>query len=213
MNWKRITITLFLGLGLPALLAGCFGTSPPARFYTLTPQDQSGTPSATPSITTVSIGPVDIPGYLDRRQIVTRSGRNEIVLDEYHRWGGVLGDEIAGLLASDLSKRLVPAGFAVAPWRSATAGDARTNYRIQVRITRFDGSLGGSVVLNASWTLSRQRDNKEEAVLATESSITVEVGGKSYEALVAAMGTAVEKLGSEMAAGVTATASKKGQGG
>jgi uncharacterized protein len=211
MNWKRITITLLLGFGLTVLLAGCFGTSPPARFYTLTPQDRTGTSDATGSHSIVLIGPVDIPGYLDRRQIVTRSGPNELILDEYHRWGGVLGDEITGLLVADLSKRLVPAGLAVGPWQSNHVGDERTSYRIQVRVTRFDGSLGGSVVLNAAWILSRQRDKKEEPILARESAITVAVDGKSYEALVTAMGMAVERLGTEMAAGVTAA--KKGQGG
>jgi uncharacterized lipoprotein YmbA len=66
--------------GLTAMLSGCFGTSPPTRFYTLsTPEKRSG--SITPNLdTVVTVGPIQIPGYLDRGQIVTRSGKYELVL-------------------------------------------------------------------------------------------------------------------------------------
>jgi uncharacterized lipoprotein YmbA len=209
MNWKQFTILMLMGFVPQVLLTGCFGTSPTSRFYTLTPQDRPAAPFARASALEVSVGPVEIPRYLDRRQIVTRSGRNEIVLAEYDRWGGYLGDEITGLLVADLAKRLAPMGFAVLPWRSTPVAAINTNYRIPVRVSRFDGSPGGSVVLTASWSLIKQLDKKEETIIAMESTIIEEVTGKDYGALVAAMGTAVERLGKEMSDSLVAAVEAK----
>lgn len=204
MSLKRFTIVLLLGLVPQALLSGCFGTSPASRFYTLAPHEQTAASFIKDSNLSVSVGPVDIPGYLERRQIVTRSGRNEIILAEYDRWSGYLGDEITGLLVADVSKRLAPMRCSVLPWRSAPLTTIRTKYRIPVRVSRFDGAPGESVVLTATWNLVRQLENKEEIITIRESTITEQVAGKDYGALVAAMGKAVERLGKELADSVAA---------
>jgi uncharacterized lipoprotein YmbA len=204
MSLKQFIVLLLLGLVSQALLSGCFGTSPASRFYTLAPLDRPTSSIPKDSSQWVSVGPVEIPGYLDRRQIVTRSGRNEIILAEYDRWSGNLGDEITGLLVADLAKRLAPMRCVVLPWRSAPVAAFKTNYRLPVRVSRFDGSPGETVVLTATWSLIKQVDNKDEIVLVTESTITEEVAGKDYGSLVAAMGRAVERLGKELADSVAA---------
>ena len=118
MRAKRCFLFLAVVCGLAATVAGCFGTSQSSRFYTLTPPaDRSGLGS-TGLDTAVVIGPVTIPDYLDRRQIVTRSGRNEIVLAEFDRWGGSLDGEITRVLVAGLADRLNSAHIAVFPWSS-----------------------------------------------------------------------------------------------
>lgn len=204
MSWKQFTIVLLFGLVPQAFLSGCFGTSPASRFYTLAPREQTAASFTKDSSLSVSVGPVDIPGYLERRQIVTRSGRNEIVLAEYDRWSGYLGDEITGVLVADVSKRLAPMRCAVLPWRSAPVAAMKTNYRIPIRVSRFDGAPGESVFLTATWSLIRQLESKEEIITVRESTITEQVAGKDYGALVEAMGRAVERLGKELADSVAA---------
>ena len=60
---------------------GCLGgASAPTRFYTLVPM--AVPPSEVNPITAergpaIGVGPVTLPGYLDRREIVTRRGRDE----------------------------------------------------------------------------------------------------------------------------------------
>jgi len=92
----------------------------------------------------------------------------------------------------------------VVPWRSVTLADAPTTYRIPVSIDRFDGVPGESIVLSAFWAVIMKMDKQENVLVARESMISEAVDGKGYDALVAAMGRAVERLGKEIADSVTA---------
>lgn len=188
-----------LAATLLALLGGCFGTSPASRFYSLTPQEARGIAAAEKVTVIVRVGPVGIPSYLDRRQIVTRSGRNTIELAEYDRWAGDLDDEVTRLLVNSLAERFAAMGISVVPWQSISLAEAPMAYRIPVSIDRFDGSPGGTVVLNASWAVIGKKDKQESTLCARESTIREAAGGKDYDALVAAMGKAVERLGEEIA--------------
>jgi uncharacterized lipoprotein YmbA len=199
MNQKKYTIFLLFASAFLAAFSGCFGTSPTSRFYTLTPVE-TRKPSVNSGLdVAVMVGPVTIPDYLDRRQIMTRSGRNELVLAEFDRWGGSLDGEITRVLIDGLGERLAPIRIAVLPWRSSSLTDARRIYRIPIAVTRFDGTPGETVVLNAAWGVAVKEAKQEETLLATESTITEEVRGKDYGALVAAMGRAVDRLGKEIA--------------
>lgn len=209
MAAKRYIHVLLIICVLTAILAGCFGTSPNSRFYTLALPENRSAPVSAGLDTAVAIGPVTIPDYLDRRQIVTRSGRNEIVLAEFDRWGGSLGDEITSVLVANLADRLNSMHVAVFPWRFAPFANLRTVYRIPVNVVRFDGTLGDKVVLNAMWTVFVKGEKREETVFTKESTVTEAVRDKSYEALVAAMGKAVEMLGKEIADSLAAQRNRK----
>ena len=208
----RFVIFPVIVCGLTAMLSGCFGTSPPTHFYTLSPPEKGGG-SLTPGLdTVVTVGPVQIPGYLDRRQIVTRSGQNEIVLAEFDQWGSPLDAEIMNSLIANISDRMGPAHIAVLPWQSTPPTGLRTAYRIPVVVTRFEGTPGEAVVLSATWTVLKKEDGEEKNLMARESTITEEVKGKSHGELVAAMGRAVGKLGAEIAELVAPIVSKNEPG-
>lgn len=199
MNQKKYAIFLLFSSAFLAVFSGCFGPSPTSRFYTLTPVE-----TRKPSVNTgldvaVLVGPVTIPDYLDRRQIMTRSGRNELHLAEFDRWGGSLDGEITRVLIAGLGERLAPIRIAVLPWRSSSLTDARRIYRIPINVIRFDGTPGETVILDAAWVVAVKEAKQEETLLATESTISEEVRGKDYGALVAAMGRAVDRLGKEIA--------------
>jgi len=207
MNTRNRIVCLLGAVGMVAVLGGCFGTSPSSRFYTLTPRESRGISAAQGVDVVVRVGPVGIPSYLDRRQIVTRNGRNGIEIAEFERWGGDLDDEILRLLVNDLAERLAARGIAVVPWRSTDLFEASTVYRIPFSIDRFDGVPGETVVLNASWAVVMKKDKQENVLIARESTISEAVGGKGYDALVAAMGKAVERLAGEMGEAIDSTGS------
>lgn len=74
-------------------LAGCASSSPSSKLYTLNSlvlPGQVETSTSKDGATVVSIGPVEIPDYLDRPQIVTLTPTNELFLSEFHLWGGSL---------------------------------------------------------------------------------------------------------------------------
>src|SRR5206468_7895243 len=70
-------------------LAGCGTFSPrpdPSRFFTLSslPQMAQASPkdSTGPEKMFLGIGPIKFPGYLDRQEIVVRSGQNRLEVSE-----------------------------------------------------------------------------------------------------------------------------------
>jgi uncharacterized lipoprotein YmbA len=209
MNMRNRIICLLIAAGMSAVLGGCFGTSPGSRFYTLSQRESRGISVEHGLDVVVRVGPVSIASYIDRQQIVTRNGRYGIEISEFERWGGSLDEEITKLLVNDVSERLAARGIAVAPWRSIALADAPTVYRVPISIDRFDGVLGETVALNASWAVVKKKDKQEKVLIARESTIREAVGGKDYDALVAAMGRAVERLGKEMADSLLAVVEEK----
>jgi len=185
-------------------LTGCLGSSRPARFYTLEPLQLRDGPGSTATSVTLAVGPVELPDYVDRPQIVTRTGANELVIAEFDRWGGSLDNQITGSLVGTLRERLVLRQVAVASWRSAILSGGHP-YRVAVSVSRFDGVPGQSVVLQARWELIAQRDGKEERLGVKEASVTEVIDGPGYDAVVAAMQRALIRFGQQMGDSIAAS--------
>ena len=183
-------------------LAGCLGSSRPSRFYTLAPLQIRNGQGGTPPDATLAIGPVEIPESIDRPQIVTRTGANELVVAEFDRWGGSLDSEISGALVATVRDRLASQQIAVAPWRSAILSGVGPSYRAAVSVSRFDGIPGQSVVLQGRWELIGQGG---ESLGVREATVTEKIDGAGYDALVAAMQKVLVRFGQQMADSVVAT--------
>jgi uncharacterized protein len=200
--------SVLLGAVMFALsLSGC-GSSRPAKFYLLTPVNPpggAGKQAALPEPTVnVGIGPVDIPDYLDRPQIVTRTAQNEFQVAEFDRWGGALKPDIARVMTENLCA-LLPAGqVAVVSWRRG----GTLQYRVAVDVTRFDAMPGDSVWLKAQWTIFGQ-DGKT-VLMTRESNVKEAVSGRDAGAVVAAMSRALGSMSQEVAGGLKTVLSGKG---
>ena len=191
----HIWIVLIPGL-LLAVLSGC-ATSPPQRFYLLSSLDINASsqmqPSADERCFAIGIGPIRIPDYLDRPQIVTRRASGEIALAEFDRWGEPMKDNLTRALAKNLSILLCTNTIAFFPWR----GGIPIDYRIEMEVLRLDGSLGGNISLEAWWMVLS--GNGKRMLLAKKSNFTEAAGGKDYQSLVAAQGRALGHLSREIA--------------
>jgi hypothetical protein len=187
-----------------AALAAC-ATTAPSRFYTLTPM--KATDGAAPAVpfyegTLLAVGPVRLPDYLDRPQIITRQEGNEVRLHETERWAGSLQEDISRVLVENLSGLLAGKRIAVVRWTSAMQTMAPFRNRLAVEILRFEGPAGGTVVLKARYALLRPDGNH---VIATGESIVQEpAGGADYGSLVAAMSRALAAFSREIAAAIPA---------
>ena len=81
-------------------LAGC--ADKPTRLYVLTATTEK--PAATsPSGLAIGIGPITLPKYLDRPQIVSSVEANSLDQANFDQWGGDLNDNITRVLATNLS--------------------------------------------------------------------------------------------------------------
>ncbi|MDH4232885.1 MAG: PqiC family protein [Nitrospirota bacterium] len=197
----RIIPAFILGILLIAS-AGC-ATSAPSRFYTL---NSLAVPATLPPATSaekkhvIAVVPVAVPEYLDRPQIVTRSGKNELKLSEFNRWAGSFNADVTRVLVENLSVLLAREPLTVLRWVPAEQALLPVKYRIGVQLTGFDGSPGGTVLLRAQWTLFGE--NGRKAIFLGESNITEQTGGQEYEDLVDAMSRALESLSRDIAAAI-----------
>ena len=176
------------------LLAGCAGKSPRVDFYVLSANAKAVTGVAgSCSSQAISVGPVSWPRYLDQPRIVTRAGTNRLEASEFNRWGGSLEDDFVRTTIENLSA-LLQSELVVNYRRSSHYAPA---YRVEMDVLRFDGQLGGEVVLEVKWNVIAEATGKIE--LVTTSSIQKATSGPDYEALINASSMALAQLSEEIA--------------
>jgi uncharacterized lipoprotein YmbA len=181
-------------LGTAVLVGGC--ASQPSRFYLLSalanPEIASPGTSGQQS-PTIGVGPVTLPRYVDRPQIVTRTSPYEIKLAEFDRWAEALDSNFTRVLAENLSILLPTARVVMSPWPRATPID----YQITVDVTHFLSQVGGDSLLIADWTLFKGEG--QDALTSGRSRFSASPGGQDYAAMVAAMSQTVASLSREIA--------------
>ncbi|MFA6411337.1 MAG: PqiC family protein [Syntrophales bacterium] len=196
MKKGRRKIWILLSV-LTFIMAGC-ATSQPARFYTLNgiskPDNAS---SAAGKAEIIGVGPISIPDSLDRPQIVTLSGENEVRIAEYDRWSsGSCRDEIARVMTENLAVLLPLQRVVSYAWGRRVS----LNSQITVDVLRLDGVLGKSVVLKANWAILEESGTK--TILVRRSDISEPVSGGDYASFAAALSRALGTLSREIAAAV-----------
>ena len=189
------TVGSLLGLGACA--------STPSRFYILNPLAASETIPATAAARgpVVGVGPITVPKYLDRPQIVTRASRNQLALGEFDRWAEPLQDNVLRVLAQNLMLLIPTDDVLLRDWPRSASLD----YQVRVEVLHFDGWLGGESTLVALWNIL---DAAERPLTSQRASLNVPVGGRDYEAIVVAMNQMVDTLSRDLAAAIQRLASR-----
>jgi uncharacterized lipoprotein YmbA len=177
------------------MLAGCVeigSETAPSRFYVLSAAESTVAPA--PDGVSLLVGPVTLPRYLDRPQIVTRPTPNQLDLAEYDRWGGRLDDNFGRVLAQNLSVHLNTGRVAIFP------RDPRTSDSLQVSVdvARFEkvGSQN-EVQLDTQWTV--YPPERRGSPVVSSSRIRIKPAGEGMAETVAAMSEAVDRLAQEIA--------------
>lgn len=189
-----VPASLTLGVVLACIGAGATACSSTAtRYYTLSPVDAPAARGGNAAGSAViAVGPVSLPDYIDRPQIVVRTGANTVEQATFDQWGGSLDDMVPRLLVSDLGNRLPGDHFVSFP----QVGDLPFDYRVPVSISQFDVSRSGEAVLVANW----QVRGKSGAILVRETIARVQAEGTSYAQRVAALSGAIGQLTDQIAA-------------
>ncbi len=144
---RRSTVPLILLAALIAL--GACGTSPPSRYYAL---ENAGYDSIDdgPNSVVLGVGPIRVPEYLERPQIVTRGQNRELHIDDFNRWAEPVGHAQLTVLASNLDGLLQDVIVLAYPYGRIADYD----YRLVARVERFDMDASGSTVLSVQWSIS-----------------------------------------------------------
>jgi len=181
-------------LGTTACIGG--RASPATQHYVLSPVIEvpsRGTASAaTPLV--VGVGPVNLPAYLDRPQMVIRPAPDRIEITEFAQWGEPLRNGVTRVVAVNLARLLPESRVVTFPWRSTE----EINYQVILDIGQMDGPAGGSVAVDARW---RVLDGSGSEVAAHVSRLSEPAGaGTTAAAMSRALGTLSHDIARELMA-------------
>ncbi len=179
---------------------GCANTQP-THFYLLRAMETSSITSALETKQaglSLGLGPIRVPKYLERPQIVTRISPHEINLAEFHKWGAPLKENVSQVLEENLSELLVTDKIITYPWnRSKLPG-----YQLALDIIQFDGTKNQEAIFKVRWALAK---GEATNILYKKTSQFSEVTrGSDYEALVEAMSRMLVTFSQEIADAINA---------
>ena len=180
---------------LALALTACFGGAKPS-FYALSSSGDA--PLAAKPTLGLAVGPIEFPRYLDRPELVTRDGANQLVVADAHRWGGSLRNEILRVVADDLGRLLGTSRVVMYP----TEPRFKADYRVLLDVREFERVAGGDVVLRVRWTIASMPGGA--AVFVDESRIAQPVASSAWKDVVAAESAALASLTSQIAQRIAA---------
>ncbi len=171
---------------LTGSLLGC-GSSPPSRFYTL----NSSTLTRIGSVADgdITIGPVEIPDYLNRPQIVTRGEGSELKLAQFDRWAEPLEESIQRMLTTNIGNLLGSEHVVGYPSKQRFG----LQYHVVVRIQRFDTDNRGNAVLEAKWGILDATGNRAAPVKSGRFESRAS-NAKNYNQVVAALDDTISQF-------------------
>lgn len=138
------------------ILSSCLGGNhiKQTRYYNLLQETDRLTEAQSKQVT-LGIGPIQLPPYLDRPQMIRRTSANKVLIFETHRWEIPLDESISKVIQSDFAK-LTPANhFIDFPWYRSTP----VKWQLILTINRFDADITGKCILEADWKLLDARRN------------------------------------------------------
>jgi uncharacterized lipoprotein YmbA len=135
----------FVYVGLALALGAC-GSSPAVRYFgleTIGIAQQRDSDEAPILV----IGPLRVPDYLKRPQMVGRRQGAELLVDEFNRWAEPLDEAIHRTVAVNVDGLLD--GLVVIAFPSGPS--LEVSYRMFGHIDRFDADSTGNAVLEIQW--------------------------------------------------------------
>jgi uncharacterized protein len=183
-------------------LLGCgtFSAKPdPSRFFTLSalpPLAPEAAKSPAESGISLGIGPVTLPGYLDRQEIVIRVAQNQINLAENDLWAEPLEENFSRVLSQNVAAILRADRVNAYPW----AIDKKPVYQVEVEVLRFEANTAQEVQLSARWTV--RNSGKKDSLRYRETRLSRPAKARSTDASVAALSEALADLSREIAAAI-----------
>lgn len=142
MTGRSITLCILASL----LLAAC-GSSPPVRYFSLSTTVAAAQDPDDAII--LGLGPLQVPEYLNRSQLVTRERGSEMKVHEFIRWAEPLDTAMHRIVAADVDSLMDTLVVFPFPWESVLQN--QVDYRLLGDILRFESDYAGRVVLEVQW--------------------------------------------------------------
>jgi uncharacterized lipoprotein YmbA len=188
---------LYLVAALPFIGACSFlkAKPDPTQYFVLTSEERKAPAATAPRL--LGVDRIELPEYLMRPEIATRTESNQLKIAEYDRWAESLKDGLSRTLRRDLERQL--GGHVLAAPFDPSHKPALV---ADVEVRRFERVLPVGAVLEATWTL---RDGATGTVLVTqEASLRQPVTSNDTSAAVAALSSTLAALAAQIADAVRA---------
>ncbi len=142
--------TLLLALTAPLLLAACSPLTPvkdTSVNHLLDPVvPERRITGASPAI---AISRPSLPSYLDRQQLVSRSGNGQLQMNSYHLWAEPLDAAISRITAINLGR--LKNSLNIQPVENFVTLDYQS--LLEIRVSRFEPDSRGNLILECTWKL------------------------------------------------------------
>lgn len=188
-------ITLSIGLLILGLsfLSGC-SSSRPTQFYMLSEHVSNSEPTNGKPIR-LGVGPVFLPAYLDRPQVVMRKDGNQMTVADFDQWVEPLEITFQRVLTENLSKQLATDQIMSLP----SGRDLSLDHQLEIEVIRFDTDEAGKAVLDARWWIF---DGRGDRLQDSGRSVALKqaTAAKDYGAIAEAMSHCLGALSVEIAA-------------
>jgi uncharacterized lipoprotein YmbA len=181
-----------LCLLLTGLITAC-GSTPRSDYYMLSANAKGLSGSEGPAI---GIGPVTVPEYLKRREMVLNRSANRLDLADFDRWAEPLDAGILRVTALNLSLLLKTQQVQTFPWRRSNLPD----FGISIAVIQFS-MKGKQALLVAQWTITTPATG--DAVAQHISHLETSAAGGDPENVAAAYSDLLEELSEEIATAIT----------
>jgi uncharacterized protein len=166
----------------------------PSKFYVLSaiaPGEAQTAAWANTSRLTIGLGPISLPEYLKRREVVTRVAPNRVELSATSYWAEPLDESFQRVLGEDLSTVLGTRQILAYPWYSTTPID----YQVQVDVQRFERDQSGAAELAAIAVI---KDAKGRVLVTQQLNLTQAASSGSADASAAALSADLGSLSREI---------------
>jgi len=179
------------------VFSGCLSVSdsPVPRFYTLRSTDNAGESKKfdIASKVIIGIGPIEIPEYQNRPQMVTTDKDGMLTFAQFERWGESLDSGLARLILENLTLIFPQAELQIFPCNFSIPLD----YQVIVNVVQLESQLDKDIFFVAQWTII---DSKTQEMLLTKrSQIRQAINPHTYSGLALALSKVCTLLSGEIA--------------
>lgn len=180
---------------LAGLLAAC-GSSPRNDYYRLTANTTAIPTGSSPSL---GVGPIEIPAYLDREQLVYALDGNQLQLAPAAHWAEPLDAGVGRVLALNLAGRLDTQNVRSFPWHPQRAPD----YGVRINVLTLDAGAD-EARLTTEWLVYRPASGEEVARRLSRLTRPLAAAEATPARLPAVYSELLDRLSAEIAAAISA---------
>lgn len=188
---KSILKYLFLSCSI-FLILSCAKSSKPVEYYMLDASvgiDNNQTLKGDEG-PMIGLGPIRLPEYLDRFQMVVAVSENKYKLIDGHRWAEKLDQNISLALFKTLPSQLGTDRMIRYPWPQRPGVD----FQVKIDILELNIDQDGQSQLVAQWSIK----SKDETILNKRSTFTAQASTTDIDKMVQAQSECLTKFGQEI---------------